>query len=348
MKYEQLSLFPIESNSNLNSELERNSENEKSVSTESEKILDSFETVSVPFLGCNFESVYPILASTIPEENTGFDKLGRDEGIVCEILSAAICHQMNWDYLREAIFKKAITNTAWLSPKGLLSITECEVEEMFELYPKRERIRAKERTEMLHKVGDWLAKYNCVDEIFLDNTGRLLSKEAVRRNILMCSVFSNDPEEKKMQLLLQKLTYQNYYKGLSKYYEPAIDYHLIRGYIRRGLLRAKNSFAKDYINKMHIERKESTTAAIRSMCADIMLDICRYTNLDICVVNQIEWYIGRTICLHDNPDCFLECQESNWLKSKFDKCPFFDTCIARNYNHQLLKINEPSYKGSSY
>ena len=34
----------------------------------------------------------------------------------------------------------------------------------------------------------------------------ILSEEKVRENLLQCSVFSNDPAEKKMQLLLQKLS----------------------------------------------------------------------------------------------------------------------------------------------
>lgn len=348
MIYEQLSIFPMRNISTTKSELENNRENEKTISIESEKILESFEAVSVPFLGCDYQFVYPRLASIVPKESISFRELGRRNAIVCEIICASICHQMNWDYLRETILKKSITNVAWLSPKGLLGITQGEVEEMFEQYPKTERIRAKERTEMLHIVGDWIAKYKCVDEIFLDDTGNLLPKDEIQNNIFMCSVFSNDPEGKKMQLLFQKLVAQNYYKGLSNYYEPAIDYHLIRVYIRRGLLRPKNKFAKDYINKIDIERKESTTASLRSLCAEVMRDICLFTDLDIGVVNQIEWHIGRSICLHDKPDCFLRCCESDWLKNKFDKCPFFDTCVARNYDHKLLSINEPTYKGSSY
>ena len=182
---------------------------------------------------------------------------------------------------------------------------------------------------------------------FLDKNGTLLNYETIRNNLLACKVFANDPEEKKMQLLLQKLSAFKELSGLAKYYQPAIDYHLVRCYLRRGLLLAKSKYAKDFLEDVNIKRKESTMAAIRQLCSEVLLDVCKYTDLNTCIVNQIEWQIGRSVCVRDKPDCFLKTQDSQWVKRRFEVCPYFNTCLARR-NNRLLHLNEPLYQGSSY
>lgn len=96
------------------------------------------------------------------------------------------------------------------------------------------------------------------------------------------------------------------------------------------------------------ERKESTVAAVRHLCAELMLDICAYSGLNVNCINQIDWHIGRSICLQEKPDCNLEEKESQWLRPYFTACPFCDTCAAKCGNSDLLEMKEPVYKGSSY
>lgn len=313
----------------------------------SEKTLGGFSIVSIPFLGCDFEFVYPILADILPKEKIVFTEFPLNVAIVCEMICAAICHQMNWDFLRKVVYEKSQYTIKWLSADYLSSISETEVFEMFSAYTKSERIREKERTMLLHSLGEWLNAIDSAENVFLDKNGSLLNYEEIRNNLLTCKVFANDPEEKKMQLLLQKLSTFSELSGLAKYYQPAIDYHLVRCYLRRGLLLAKNKYAKEFLKEMNIERKESTMAAIRQLCSKLLLDICEYTDLNTCIVNQIEWHIGRSVCVRDEPDCFLKTQGSQWVKRRFEVCPYFDTCLARS-NSKLLHLNEPIYKGSSY
>ncbi len=346
--YEQLSLFQ---NSEMdivqNENLRINSESAQQIPKVSIKTMEGFCVLPIPFLGCNFESVYPLLAKILPQEKIVFTNFPLNTAIVCEIICSAICHQMNWDFLRETIRDKTEANIEWLSPNYLSQITEEEVFEMFANYPKYERIRKDERTKILRCVGYWLKKFDPIESAFLNINGDLLEYTEIRNNFLSCNAFSNDPEEKKIQLLLQKLSAFSKLSGLSKYYQPAIDYHLVRCYLRRGLLVANTKYAKDFLYNSDIERKESTMAGIRRLCSELLLNICEYTDLDTNVVNQIEWNIGRSICIRDNPDCFLKSEDAKWLKSKFDVCPYFTSCAARN-NDKLLHLNEPMYKGSSY
>lgn len=99
---------------------------------------------------------------------------------------------------------------------------------------------------------------------------------------------------------------------------------------------------------MRTVRKESTVAALRELCAILIQRISIYTDLSINIVNQIEWYIGRSVCTEDMPDCHLKRADSEWIRLAFDKCPFYSNCCAIRYKPALLSIKEPLYRGTSY
>lgn len=320
---------------------------QKRISKVSLKMLKGFSIVPIPFLGCDFDEVYPLLAGILPQEKIVFNDLPFSIAVVCEIICSAICHQMNWDFLRETVKNKTTINIDWLSPNHLTQITEEEVFGMFSNYSNSERIRKEERTKILHKVGRWLKNFDSVQSIFFNKDNNLLNYNDIYNNLLSCEVFSNDPEEKKLKLLLQKLATLRELSELAEYCKPAIDYHLIRCYLRRGLLVANTKYAKDFFCNPNIERKESTMAGIRHLCSELLLNICTYTKLNANVVNQIEWNIGRSVCIHNNPDCLLKSENARWLRIKFNTCPFINCCTARA-NNKLLHINEPIYRGTSY
>lgn len=341
--YEQLALFSIPN------EKKRDTKNQicNAQSKISGKILDGFSVSSIPFIGCDFELVYPILAEIMPKERILFSDFPLQTAIVCEMVCSAICHQMNWDFLRNVVYSKTSEDMKWVLPEYLSQITDAEVFEMLSDYDKPERIRKDERSLILRNLGNWLKKYHSVNQIFWDENGMLLECEEVRTNLLLCDAFSNDPEEKKLQLLLQKLSSYKELSGLAQYYQPAIDYHLVRSYLRRGLLIPNSKYAKEYINNTTAERKESTMAAIRQLCSQLLLEICEYTNINTSIVNQIEWHIGRSVCIRDEPDCFLKTDEAQWVREKFDRCPFWNTCMAKD-NTDLFNLNEPTYRGISF
>lgn len=314
----------------------------------SEKLWCELDYYSIPFIGCDYDKVYPKLSEIIPKETCRFDSWGLNVLIMAEVFCAGICHQMNWDYLRTSLWEKLERDKNWVLPEKLVCIEEKEVLDFFDKYDKPERIRAKERTQILREIGKWALSFNSVGSIFFDEKGCLLSQDQVRNNLLICSAFASDVEEKKLQLLLQKLSAYTPFKGMEMYCQPAIDYHLIRTYLRRGLLYAKTEYAKRFIEFPDVSRKEQTVAAFRHLCAELMKSICWYSGLSVSIVNQIDWHIGRSVCLQESPDCNLEQAESQWLRPFFDTCPFSNTCAAKCGREELLNLKEPTYKGSSY
>ena len=204
------------------------------------RLLDAFDVSEIPFLGCDFETLYPNLKNIVPSETILFDYADINMLIACETVCAAICHQMNWDFLRNAIFKKAKAQPWYLSAESLSNISNRDVRELLAGYGKPERIRSSERADILRNIGRLAVQHGSFANLFFDENAKLLTEVQIRSNLLESTVFSQDPEEKKLQLLLQKLSNYAPLAELQHYCKPAIDYHLIRCFLRRGLLYPKN------------------------------------------------------------------------------------------------------------
>jgi len=350
LNYTQLSLFSHDdANQELNSPLKNQDAERKIVTSDiSERIINEFDIIQIPFIGCNYDMIYHQINEILPSEEINFNEFGLEKNIACEVICAAICHQMNWDFLRKVVFDKTKINIDWLNGEILSNISVSVVKEMLKSYSKPERIRAEERTKLLREVGKMVGRIGSYSDIFLDNEMNILPYERIRAHLLSCLTFSKDPNEKKLQLLLQKLSNIKQLKGLGKYYKPAIDYHLIRCYLRRGLILPKTQYAENFIINSAIQRKESTVGAMRQLCCELIEQICWFTSLDISSVNLVEWHMGRSVCIQGKPDCFLKSKDAAWLKVKFSRCPFYDNCVACQYKKEYLTIQEPTYDGTSY
>ena len=349
MEYEQLSFFAISDTQDENEKAIKEKMNEReNVSIRSENLISEIETMTLPFIGCDFDTVYKIIMSIIPPERIMFDKWDRSNLILAEVICAGICHQMNWDFLREAIYMKMESNLGWFRPDALQTIRDVDIFDLLNEYGKPERIRASERANIVNAIGKWASSHTPIESVFLDSTDTLLPEEEIKTVLLQCSAFSKDPEQKKLQLLLQKLSSYPFLSQLSDYCNPAIDYHLIRMYYRRGLFFGRTKYAKAYLDNPLPERKEETVAAVRHICSDLVKSISDYTGLTVNSINQIDWHIGRSVCVQGKPDCELQSNDGNWLKERFAVCPYYNTCVMRIYGGDYSKMQEPNYKGESY
>ena len=308
-----------------------------------------FSIMDIPFIGCDFDIIYPSILSIAPQESVTFSDLGMDCAIMCEVICSSICHQINWDFLRSAVLEFTKKHPQWLSPANLSLIRADDIYILLGSYHKANCIKAEERASILREVGKWASDYRRIQEVFLDGDNALKPDRFILGGLLKCSAFSSDPEGKKMNLLLQKLDSIPILQGIGKYAKPAIDYHLLRLYLRRGLLIARTKNALGFVNSPSIQRKEATVAALRGHCSKLLSQISNYSGLSISSVNLVEWHVARSVCGRDHPDCELAGNSSQWLRAKFKECPFASTCLARKFSiKMLLNIIEPSYKGTSY
>lgn len=315
----------------------------------SENITEAFDATGYYLWMLDFRCIYNKIANSLPPRNTSFPDLSIENVIGCEVVCAAICHQINWDFLRNAVYEMTIEDSEWLYPKNLSKINSAKILQLLGNYSKPERIREKERCSLLRSLGSSLSElgYNYWD-IFFSADSSIRNSDEILHVLNLSKAFSGDPEGKKIQLLLQNLSEYEAFSMLSSYCKPAIDYHIIREFLRRGMVKPTNQKAYEFIFNPDVQRKELTIAALRKICSDVFYTLQWITSLDIMTINTIEWWIGRSVCLKESPDCELNGESSQWLKSIFNKCPFYDSCYAVNADRNFINIVEPNYQGKSY
>ncbi|MEG0836221.1 MAG: hypothetical protein RR413_12345 [Christensenellaceae bacterium] len=314
-------------------------------------IIENFEVAEYSLDMMDFPQIYNQLSKTIPQRNSLFSFSELETSVACETICAAICHQINWDFLRTTIFRYTIQNPDWILPQNLNVISSKTLSKILSGYDKPERIRAGERAKLLRSLGETIlenSKNHKYLEIFMSNDGKMQSKDKLLGILNYSIAFSGDPEGKKVQLLLQNLSDYPQLSGLDTYSKPAIDYHIIRLYLRRGLIRPQNLEAIEYIFSPEKQRTERTVASIRKLCSDVFMLINWLSGIDIKTINSIEWWIGRSVCTKERADCFLEGTKSKWLKPTFEQCPYYKSCHALNSDNKYLSLVEPTYLGSSY
>lgn len=108
LNYTQLSLFSHnDANQELDSPLKNQDAERKIMSSDiSARIINEFEIMQIPFIGCNYDMIYHRINEILPSEEINFNEFGLEKDIACELICAAIYHQMNWDFLRKVVFDK--------------------------------------------------------------------------------------------------------------------------------------------------------------------------------------------------------------------------------------------------
>ena len=318
-------------------------ENDTNISIE---IMQAFRPLDYTLETMNFPNIYQKIKSVLPPNKIMFYEFDCETMIGCEVVCAAICHKINWDVLRQSVYEYTKEFPDWLKPASLRGITGAEVERLLKAYDKS-RIRADERSEMLREIGKFLINHgNSFTDIFFSQR-ELRDYEQIVAKLQEIEPFSQDLMQKKVRLLIQTLADYTEFENLQSFFEPTIDYHLIRLFMRRGVVQSVNQVGRDFLILDKI-RREQTMTALRKVCADALLELCWITSMSVKDVNRIEWWIGRSICVKGQPDCFLKGNDSKWLRKEFEKCPYADTCQARNSHTEFLMLNEPDYNGTSY
>lgn len=163
----------------------------------SENVLRSFESLTYSMNEMEYSQIYKKISENLPQEGTTFFDFDLEQLIACEVICAAICNKINWDFLRKIIFNKTLENPSWLFADNLVLLKPSEVAVMLSKYEKKERIMAKERCEMLVEVGKRVQKGpQTFKSIFFRNETELNTYEQIVEFFDSISVFSSDPQKK--------------------------------------------------------------------------------------------------------------------------------------------------------
>jgi len=215
-------------------------------------------------------------------------------------------------------------------------------------YERPERIKPQQRAEMLRSLSvlasEGRATYcEVIPAILADQHDR----ELLLRSLEKCRVFAEDPERKKLQVAVHHFAQSGLVSGIESLCRPAIDYHIMRLYLRRGEVKPVSALGLEYLLSPRTKRR-STVTALRRTVASALLGVAEMSGMAVATVNNIEWWIGRSICVRNKPDCLLQAPASDWLRPHCSRCPFADTCVALNVDQSLFSIREPNHVSRVY
>jgi hypothetical protein len=232
-------------------------------------------------------------------------KAERHWQIWSELVFISICHQANWDRLHDHIIEIAASNPTALEPSRLSDLRTNEFVGLFAPGLDPSRMRVNERVKLLQGLARTSVNWPNADGLLWLGTQRVtLSGQAGLYHWLSrIPVFAEDPVQKKSRVLVhQLLRYGLISVADPKHISPAVDYHLMRLYLRTGRIRPVNEDWDQRLKDGGKARVEPLTALRRGV-EEAMYYTAVGAGLRVDQLNHIEWQIARSFCVREEPRC---------------------------------------------
>lgn len=281
-----------------------------------------------------------------------WQQLPREVRFFFKVVFISICHQINWDYLQKKIYEELITKNDNLL-EATIQITASTIENWLSDYPKRERIRAKERAKLIRDIAlNIQEKFNGDLKYFYCTASALsLQNQEFEKFFDIFEAYRQDPLRKKTNVLSHEIVTEEIYKiNDIKNLQPAIDYHIMRIYLRTGRVIPQDQSLIKYLTGAPNPRAY-IVSQLRVAVGDALKLTAHYANLNIAETNFIEWQLGRSVCTNSEPAC-TEVKSISLPPSisslVVDRCPYINVCEANNLMAEFIKFEEPLFISSNY
>ena len=277
-----------------------------------------------------------------------------------EIVFVSVCHQTNWDRLHSHIMNIAMRTPEKITPRRLSDLSLDDARALLEdgLEPRALQSKAdlKERHRLLLSLGNQadLALSDVSLNDWAANGVRLAGGGGLYSALETIPAYSEDPLRKKARILAQQwAAFQLASIEDPENILPAIDYHLIRLYMRTNRVHPlqRNDYEKFSTQRM---ASESKVGDIRHAVEEAMHYTAAAAEMRIDELNHIEWQIARSFCVREEPRCDAGPLEEKPVEESLAQlgisqggCPFRDLCYARK-NPVLLRLQDPSLSKSFY
>ncbi|MDP1986812.1 hypothetical protein, partial [Phenylobacterium sp.] len=215
-----------------------------------------------------------------------------------------ICHQFNWDFLQSAMAN-------WLLPSPEQRLDEiaetrpATIAALLASYPKPERIRAQQRARMLRHTANVLRQMLRSGELEqLLAAPRLEGGAGFYELMRQIPAFAEDELEKKVRVLAHDLHREEIVVFADpENLKPAVEYHLLRLYLRTGRVYATKESVRDRLRSPGLTSRDRLVKLLRQSVEEAMIQTAFYAGMDVATLNYVEWQIGRAICTPDFPRC---------------------------------------------
>jgi hypothetical protein len=280
-------------------------------------------------------------------------KLTAETQFLFKLSFISICHQINWDFLQSRLALHLLADGGGALLGKITNASAKDVGQWLEGYEKPERIRAVERAEILRNLGETIERelQGVPMQLFDASEGMILGDKGFLKQLERFKAYREDPLLKKSNVLLQELTRERIlrFKDESAI-QPAIDYHIMRLYLRTGRVIPIDLEIKDLFKgsptprPLLVKRLRETVGMALDLTAF-------YAGLPVSEVNFIEWQIGRAVCKTDAPGCVTQVRDpalDETVARLFQgPCPYIGCCHAF-IDPEWRALREPELKKSFY
>lgn len=252
--------------------------------------------------------------------------------LLTKFVAAAICHQFNWDFLCQRL--SANLPGSAVAADYLAEVSAATVGRWLDGYARPERIRAAERAGLLRDLGRRLVQHysGLVTNMMTAADGRLLGDEGLLSRLDAFQAFGADPLRKKRNVFVHDIVRERLVRFEDENaIEPAIDYHIMRLYLRSGRVYPRNPEVLSLL-KERTPTRGRLVRMLRESVAEAVRTTAFYASLTIPDINYIEWQVGRSLCHADDPSCAdATALDGTDLESVCaGACPYSSFCLARN------------------
>lgn len=239
----------------------------------------------------------------------------REEQTIALLHLVGICNRLNWDFVLGPLANEMWHLTDGFSAEALESVGETDFRKAFGTYRRNDGgLNYKRRLNDLRAIARHIRANNSV-QLVLDSKS-VSGERGAATVINTLPVYKEDPLLKKSNALLHELVRRNLISvGDSQEIAPAIDYHIMRLYLRTGRV----MILDDELSKRLVERttiRIEIITQIRRAVAEALRYTAWLSNVSVSTLNDVEWAFGRRACRRD----VVWCSKDNM------SCPLVPVC----------------------
>jgi len=247
-----------------------------------------------------------------------------------------ICNRMNWDFVLGQFAKDLWELTQGFSPDTLESIDRSVFRKAFGTYRRDDgSLNYAARLENLKAIARYVRRHDSIQDVLSSQT--VLGNQGAASLISQAPVYKDDPLLKKCNALLHELVRRNLIQVIdADEISPAIDYHIMRLYLRTGRVRITDDDLVTRLVRRNGIRIEVITE-IRKAVADALKYTAWLAKVSVSTLNDIEWAFTRRSCRRDHV----------WCGDQSKKCPLDHFCLSAFEPVQDM-ITEPESRHGHY
>jgi hypothetical protein len=286
-------------------------------------------------------------------EEMPWGKLPLKVQLTFKLAFVAICHQINWDFLQGQLAKELLADGGGRILERLSGVSALELRSWLSGYHRPDRIRAGERAELLRDFAGTLITH-CDGEperLLSAAKQRVAGASGFLAQLDVFEAYRQDPLRKKSNVLVQDIVREGIVKFLDEdNIEPAIDYHIMRLYLRTGRVAPVYHEVADIL-KGRPRPRARLVKLLRQAVGEALALTAFYAGLTISATNYVEWQIGRSICAKDSPNCVAGREVSEIdpdVAALYQaRCPYLHFCLAYK-SEEWRSLREPDFAKSFY